>query len=142
MPAERRQARILAMQALCQWDVQQDETPEALEDFLADQEGGEAATAYAASLVRGYWSQRDRVDDRIASAATRWDLSRLSPVERNVMRVALVELLGEEVPPKVALNEAIEIGREYGGKDSPRFINGVLDMVLSRWQRKREREGG
>ncbi len=56
----------------------------------------------------------------------------MPPVERNVMRVAVIELLDDKVPPKVALNEAIEIGREFGGADSPRFINGVLDEVLTR----------
>ena len=58
-------------------------------------------------------------------------------VERNVMRVAVVELLEDEAPHKVVLNEAIDIGREYGGQDSPRFINGVLDMVLKRLQRRK-----
>ncbi|MHC4090857.1 MAG: transcription antitermination protein NusB [Planctomycetota bacterium] len=58
-----------------------------------------------------------------------WELARLSPVERNLIRVALGELAGGEVPPKVVINEAIEIGREYGGADSPRFINGILDAL-------------
>jgi len=138
MPSERREARILAMQALCQWDVQGDESPETLDDFFAAQEASEAAAGYAKELVGAYWSRHQGIDDRIAAAATKWDLSRISPVERNVMRVALVELLGEEIPPKVALNEAIEIGREYGGADSPRFINGVLDTVFKRLERRRK----
>ncbi len=138
MPGDRRQARILAMQALCQWDVQREESVEALDDFLAAQEIPDTIAAYARGLVKAFWSQPQRVDDRIATAATNWDLSLLSPVERNVMRVAIVELLDENVPPQVALDEAIEIGREYGGKDSPRFINGVLDVILKRLQRKRK----
>lgn len=137
MPPERREARILAMQALCQWDVQGDESLETLDDFLTAQEASGAAADYAKKLVGEYWSRHQGIDDRIAAAATKWKLSRISPVERNVMRVALVELLGEEVPQKVVLNEAIEIGREYGGADSPRFINGVLDVVFKRLQRKR-----
>ena len=56
-------------------------------------------------------------------------MDRLSPVERNVIRVAMVELPGGEVPPKVVINEAVEIGREFGGADSPRFINGILDAL-------------
>ena len=141
MPGDRRQSRILAMQALCQWDVQRDESAEALDDFLAAQDITDTIAGYARGLVKAFWAQRQRVDDRIAAAATNWDISRLSPIERNVMRVAIIELLDENVPPNVALDEAIEIGREYGGKDSPRFINGVLDVILKRLQRKRKDDG-
>lgn len=126
------------MQALCQWDVQGDESPEMLDDFLTDREASEAVADYAKKLVEEYWSRHQGIDDRIAAAAAKWELSRISPVERNVMRLALVELLGEQVPRKVVLNEAIEIGREYGGADSPRFINGVLDVVFKRLQRRRK----
>ncbi len=59
----------------------------------------------------------------------------MSPVERNVMRVAVVELMEGDTPPKVAVNEAIEIGKEFGGQESPRFINGILDEVLRRTAR-------
>ena len=72
------------------------------------------------------------MDGQIAGAAKRWDLERISLVERNIMRVAVVELSAGRVPPKVVLDEAIEIGREFGGADSPRFINGVLDEILKR----------
>ncbi len=57
------------------------------------------------------------------------------------MRVATVEMMGEEVPPKVAINEAIEIVRAYGGADSPKFVNGVLDAVLKTLERKRKESG-
>jgi len=138
MLSDRRQARILAMQALCQWDVQRDESPAALDDLLVARDASEAAAEYARELVQGFWTQRQRVDDRISAAAAKWDLSRISPVERNVMRVTIVELLAGTVPPNAALDEAIEIGREYGGADSPRFINGVLDVVLKRLSRRRK----
>lgn len=130
MPTDRRQARILAMQALCQWDTQRDESPQALADFFAISEASRRAARRATELVRAYWADRETVDAQIESAATKWALARLSPVDRNVMRVALVELQRESAPARVVVNEAIEIGREYGGADSPRFINGVLDAVL------------
>ena len=94
---------------------------------LADDSG---AVSYAAGLARGYWADREGVDQRISSAAARWDLARIGAVERNLIRVAVVEMLGSDVPPRVALSEAIDIAREYGGADSPGFINGVLDGVL------------
>lgn len=129
------------MQALCQWDVQHDESPETLRGFLSTQEVPKSVADHATELVKGFWAQQRRIDDGIKAAATKWDLSRISPVERNVMRVAIVELLGDEVPFKVVLNEAIEIGRAYGGQDSPRFINGVLDAVLKSLQQGRKGGG-
>ncbi len=125
------------MQALCQWDVQKDESPDELDDFLTAHDASGATADYAKELVQALWRQREPVDDRITAAVTKWDLSRISPVERNIMRVAVVEMLSDKVPPKVAVDEAIEIGREYGGKDSPRFINGVLDTIMGILQRRR-----
>ena len=129
------------MQALCQWDAQGDDSPEALVGFLAEQEASRRVAQYATKLVEAFWARGKTIDEHIESAATEWDLSRISPVERNVMRVAIVELSADDIPSKVALDEAIEIGREYGGADSPRFINGVLDGVLKN-MRGRNKDGG
>ncbi len=138
MATDRREARILAMQALCQWEVHQDTSPNALAGFLstvADELEADSAARYAAQLVRAYWAQSDDIDKLIAETAAHWDLPRMSPVDRNVMRIAVVEMQGQHAPPKVALNEAIEIGRVYGGAESPRFINGILGKILSRFQK-------
>ena len=129
------------MQALCQWDVQHDESPEALGEFMIAQEATESAGEYATELVTTFWTRRKEVDRQVSKATRRWDLARISPAERNIMRVAVVELLSGSVPPKVALDEAIEIGREYGGADSPRFINGVLDEVLGKLEGRQKGDG-
>ena len=118
------------MQALCQWDVQQDSSSESLVDFLSARDASSSARRYATELVRSFWKQRELIDETIAAATEKWEFSRISTAERNIMRVAVVELFDRRVPPKVALDEAIETGREYGGVDSPRFINGVLDKIL------------
>lgn len=118
------------MQALCQWEIQRDESSPSLTDFLSVQEASPEATSHATKLVQEFWRQRAEIDERVASASVKWELARISPVERNIMRVAIVELLGGGVPAPVILDEAIEIGREYGGAESPRFINGVLDAVF------------
>ncbi len=118
------------MQALCQWEAQKDESDEALLDLLHTLAEDSGAVSYAAKLTRGYWADQEAVDRLIASAAARWDLARIGAIERNVIRVAVVEMLGSDAPPRVALSEAIDIGREYGGADSPGFINGVLDGVF------------
>lgn len=129
MPHDRRQARILAMQALCQWDVQHDPADAALLDCLADLEASPQAAAHAMRLVRAYWNDAKSVDERIARAAEHWEFDRISAVDRNAMRVAVVELLLGTTPPAVVLDEAIEIAREFGGEESPRFVNGVLNSV-------------
>ena len=118
------------MQALCQWDVQQDSSLDSLGDFLAAREASFGARGYATRIVELFWKQRERIDGTIAGAVQKWRLSRISTAERNIMRVAVVELLEGRVPPKAVLDEAIEVGREYGGSESPRFINGVLDKIL------------
>ena len=121
------------MQALCQWDVQHDESSENLREFLDAHAEVAGNIAYAAELVETYWARRDRIDRRIADAATQWDLARISRVERNAMRVAVVEMMSERIPPKVALHEAMQIGDQFGGADSSRFINGVLDKIKDRF---------
>jgi N utilization substance protein B len=129
-PSERRQARILAMQALCQWDVQGDIPADQLQDFLVTHEEGTGTIGYANALLDGFQQWRKEVDKAIAASTRAWSLERLSPPERNAMRIAVVEWFTKSAPPKVALTEAIEIGREFGGAESPRFINGVLDDIL------------
>lgn len=130
MSQERRQARILAMQTLCQGDVQGALSDPDLVAHLIDVESDLGVRKYAMDIIRFVWANQSIIDDEISGAASNWDIDRISPVERNSMRVAAGELLLGEVPPVVCLNEAIEIAREYGGEDSPRFVNGVLDHVL------------
>jgi len=119
------------MQALCQWEVQGDESHDALLVFLQRDASALEAVGYASELVLAFWNHRGDVDRRLSDALTGWSLTRLPSVERNVLRVSVIEMLGGAVPVKVALNEAIEIGREFGGADTPKFINGVLDAVLA-----------
>lgn len=125
----RRQARILAMQILCDSEVHPEQRTQRLFDWLADLMPLPAVQTFAIELVEAFWKVQEQVDQRITRACANWDFSRVSPAERNIMRVAVAEMLQGDVPPKVAMDEAIEIGREYGGEESPRFINGVLDEV-------------
>ncbi len=138
MPKGRHHARVLAMQTLCQWDVQKNQDEGELDEFLLAQDGTDKDRRYACELVIRYWAMNEDVDHRISASSTKWDIHRISSVERNTMRVAVSEMLGVGVPVKVAIDEAIDLAREFGGKDSPRFVNGVLDGVL----RKIEEETG
>ena len=118
------------MQTLCQGDVQGPLSDPDLVAYLIEVEANVPVRNYAMELIRFVWTNQSIIDEEIIESAPNWDLDRISPVERNTMRVAAAELLLGEVPPAVALNEAIEIAREFGGQDSPRFVNGVLNHVV------------
>jgi transcription antitermination factor NusB len=129
----RRQGRILAMQALCQLDVQGDSFAQQLDGFLADAEASAAAREYARRLIEAVRARRTAYDELIRSISEHWDVQRMPLVDRNIVRVGVCELLEPlDVPPAVAIDEAIEIAKEYGGADSPAFVNGILDAVRNR----------
>jgi len=140
MSPDRRLARIAAMQILSHWDVHRERADDGLDSLFDALEVPGEIRPYAELLVRLFWGRQDDVDRRIRAALTDWDFSRVSLVERNVMRVAVAERLSAKIPPNVTLNEAIEIGKEFGGADSPGFINGVLDRVFRDWD-ARVKEG-
>lgn len=129
---DRRRSRILAMQSLCQLEALGDDWLSQLDDFLADEGDVPAVQAYARELVRAIWPGLAALDERIAAASEHWDVKRMPVVDRNILRVGVRELLNADpaVPPRVAMDEAIEIGKLFGTAESPAFINGVLDQVL------------
>jgi transcription antitermination protein NusB len=127
----RRKAREVALQFLYQLDVNGASDPSAFEgEFWSRHPVDAEARAFADTLVRGSKEHQGRIDELIARYAEHWDLDRMAVVDRNILRLAVYELmLAAEVPPKVAINEAIEIAKKFGTADSGRFINGVLDRI-------------
>ena len=119
MSATRHQGRILAMQALCHGDAQGEESDELLQEFLAARDAAPESRKYATKIVELFRATRDEIDAKLVAVTENWDLSRISAVERNILRVAAVEMSAALVPPKVAINEAIDIGREFGGEATP-----------------------
>lgn len=131
VPLDRHTARILAMQALVQLDAQGDAYAAEADAFLSASPDTPAdVAAYARELTHKAWQNRADLDEKLSSASHNWDLSRMGCVDRNVMRVALVELAGRQVPPSVVINEAIEIANEYSSADSHAFVNAVLDAIM------------
>lgn len=127
---DRRQSRILAMQALCQLDVLGEEFLQQLDDFLADDAPPSDVRKYAGELVRGAWGQREAIEAKLAAVAEHWVTGRMTMVDRNILRAAVCELMTRsDVSAAVVINEAVEIARSYGTADSPAFINGILDAV-------------
>lgn len=131
----RRRARILAMQALYQFDVRGDEFDKDLDTFLLENEDEYDTREYARQLARGVWENRQWLDGLIGEVSQNWDLGRIGAVERAIIRLAAREMLVQPDPPaQVVLNEAIELAKAYGDKESGSFVNGVLDALWRRHQ--------
>jgi len=102
----------------------------AIEAFWENHPARPGVKQYAERLVRGVVEHREELDTAITSALEHWTPERVGGIERNVLRVALFELrYGQNVPERVAINEAIEVAKRFGADDAPRFVNGVLDRL-------------
>jgi N utilization substance protein B len=127
----RRKAREVALQFLYQLDLHgaDDPLPFAAE-FWARHPVDRETREFAEALVAGTKQNQGKLDALIGQCAEHWDLARMAVVDRNLLRIAVYELLWcSAVPPKVAINEAIEIAKKFGTAESSRFVNGVLDRV-------------
>ncbi|HET8815410.1 MAG TPA: transcription antitermination factor NusB [Solirubrobacterales bacterium] len=109
-------------------NYQRDVTGRSLEELLGE------ARPLTRELAEGVDTHREELDDVIAAHAKGWTVDRIAPLDMNVMRVALYEIEFTETPAEVAIDEAVEIAKEYSGADAPKFVNGILGAVL------RERE--
>lgn len=128
----RRQARTIAMQFLFQLDVQKGQSLPLMEQFVSEACGGKADVyTHARKLINGTWQNLDMIDKLIMKACKNWDFSRIDGVDKSNLRLATYQLSDcAEVPPKVVINEAIELAKEYSTVQAPRFINGILDAVM------------
>src|SRR5262245_35116298 len=130
--SKRREGREAAVQFLYQLDIHGDPAENLSADFWALREGGEKVRAFAEELVAGVALHRAELDERIARFAQNFTIDRLNVVERNILRLGIYEMFYNlEVPPVVAINEAIEIAKKFAGEDSGKFVNGLLDKVKS-----------
>jgi len=122
-------ARRLALQGLCSLDVQGVKALDLIYEFISDTQDPPEAVAAARTLLRDTWDDRESCDKLLSAHATHWDLNRLALVDRNILRLAVHELLGLKLAPGVVITEALRLAREFSSTESPRFINGVLDAV-------------
>jgi len=130
---KRRKARELALQALYQVDFYSKNSKEALELFWQEQKAEEEAIAFAHHLVEGVCQREQEINHLIEEHSEHWKLSRMSRVDRNILRMAVWELMEmEDIPCKVTIDEAIELGKKYGSSESGAFINGILDQILKK----------
>jgi N utilization substance protein B len=131
---DRQRARRAALQGLYQLDIQRQPAEASVHEILGHtlvEAGLEGQAAdHARKLAAGTWAASPRYDEMIREAARHWEVGRMPAVDRNVLRLALHELINHpEVPARVIIDEAIEIGREFGSAETPQFVNGVLDAI-------------
>ncbi len=137
--ATRQLARSVVLQSLYEWDFykQKEDLTKIVERNLNEFAPGIDEPDFAWRLVKGVIDRLEELDKIIEKAAPDWPLAQIAIIDRNALRIGLYELLyadHEEVPPKVAINEAIEIAKNYGGPNSGKFINGVLGTVYKQLQ--------
>lgn len=127
----RRKARELALTALFQAEMNSVSPEQGFPLLCEHFEFSRMAVPYAEELVNGIADKWEEINLRIAESAVNWRVSRMSVLDRNIIRLAAYELLyRDDVPPRVAIDEAIELAKLYCGEDSPSFINGILDAIL------------
>jgi transcription antitermination factor NusB len=128
---KRRKAREVALQLLYQLDVQGESNPEPhLPEFWTRHPVDREAREFAEILIRGTKLHEPKIDEIISEYAENWELDRMAVVDRNILRQGVFEILWMgDVPPKVAINEALEIAKKFSTHESSRFINGILDRI-------------
>lgn len=134
--SSRHEGRLMAVQFLFQRDFNDGDMAEALADFWLARKTSPKLRSFAEELIRGVEAARSELDDRLKGYATNWDLSRMAAVDRNILRLALYEMMyREDIPPVVSINEAVDLAKEFGGRESGRFVNGILDRAAKDVQR-------
>lgn len=132
----RRKARECALQLLFQYDIQNNKITD-LNLFWSNFNIKEDVRDFTSYLFNGVQNALDHIDSIIETHSNNWKVSRMSRVDRNILRLATFELIHcDDIPPNVSLDEAIEIGKKYGSEDSASFINGILDNILKNYPKK------
>ena len=130
MTGARRRARALALQALYEVDSVGHDVEGVLSRLLDETRLSEENSAFVRELVIGVLQNKEKIDLDIQSFAPAWPVEQISVVDRNILRLAIFEiLLDNKVPVKVAINEAVELAKMFGSDNSPKFVNGVLGAI-------------
>jgi N utilization substance protein B len=126
----RHRARVAALQTLYETDSSTHKAATALDKIAKDDRLPQESKAFARTLIEGVLAQQDELDAIIGKAAPAWPVDQLSPVDRNILRLAICEMLGDNgAPVRAVINEAVELAKSFGSENSARFINGVLGSI-------------
>jgi N utilization substance protein B len=130
MAGQRRKARIIALKALYEMDTVAHQPEDILARLLEEAAAPPDVEAFARELVTSVLAHQEEIDEVIRQKAPAWPLEQVAVVDRNILRLAIFEiLLDNRVPVRAAINEAVELAKAFGGESSPRFVNGVLGAV-------------
>jgi len=130
---KRTRARELALQALYQLDVQGPDVLKYLDQFIIENDSDDLVRKLASDWTKGMWENLAPCDQLITASTIRWQFTRLSPVDKSILRLAVYQLkFCPDIPPKVVINEAIELAKKFSTDKSGPFVNGVLDAVLKK----------
>jgi transcription antitermination protein NusB len=133
----RRQARMVALQTLYEYDTAQHTPEEVLQRHAEERHLQPKVVEYARELVTGVYDHLAEIDAHIQSAAQEWPLQQMARIDKNILRLAIYEILfNNTVPAKAAINEAVELAKLFGSNTSSRFVNGVLGTIFSRAQQQ------
>jgi N utilization substance protein B len=128
----RHQARITALQALFELDCTRHGATSVIERLLSDVPLPEAGALFARDLVQGVSVRREELDQLVGRYAPEWPVDQIAIIDRNILRMAIYEIMmRNDTPVKVAINEAVELAKEFGSESSGRFVNGVLGSLVS-----------
>ncbi len=134
----RSKARAIALSLLYQIELSRADSGQVLDNFLENYPQKQEVIDFFSLLVKGVVENISSIDCLIKKHAKNWAIERMAVIDRNILRMGCFELLFlEDIPPKVAINEAIELAKRFGDVDSPRFVNGILDKIY-----KMEKEKG
>ncbi len=129
--SRRSRARQVVLQLLYQDDLNADRPPQSDDAFLRTRlNHDEELIAFASSLLAGVRRNRGELDQMLSERADNWSLDRMAATDRNVLRLGAFEILYADTPPRVAINEAVDLAKRFGAKQSPQFVNGILDRLL------------
>ena len=146
--ANRHLSRSIALQTLYEWDFNEGKNKnvtELLERNTEEFGPGIENDLFVKELINGVLKNKEKIDEIIVKTAPEWPLEQINLIDRNVLRIGIFEFLfgkREEVPPKVAINEAIELAKSFGGETSGKFVNGVLGTIYRAIGEPGKEEGG
>ncbi|MEN6458866.1 MAG: transcription antitermination factor NusB [Thermoguttaceae bacterium] len=128
----RSRAREIAFQVLYQDDLNPRNNPAEGDQFIQKRLRGEPLRAFARELVGGVRRHRAELDALVEQTAANWSLKRMAATDRNILRLGTFELLHTDTPPRVSVDEAVELAKRFGSAQSSQFVNGILDKIMHR----------
>lgn len=132
-------SRMIAMQTLYEWDFRVDSDPDEIEQRNIAEYDDKCEQEFVHDLVKGVIEHKIRIDEIVDESAPEWPVDQISLIDKTILRIAIYELLNlSNMPPKVSINEAVELSKEFGGESSSKFVNGVLGTVFKKYENEIE----